>query len=308
MEYFMKRISEHIGTMRWLFALTALMTGSLISGIDSDLAWASIKTKTLHYPEMDVAWAQQEGGRIAIFLCTKNQGVWSQPEKIQDLAGDDLHPTVDRDQRDRIWLAWTAVDYQNFHIHYSVKEAGDWGTPAAVPTTTENNIAPYLLVIDDTPWLVWAGNNDDDDDIYYSRFIDNQWEPAKMVHPDNTYPDILPRLEVTATGQPVVLWEQYTDDGYIQVSRTWDGSAWLADSADSQQEKMARDKEIVYSVPGRVWDGRQWIKAQNADTEKNSVEEETQDTSTSQTSEKETIQLPDFLQQIKSVYIRFYHP
>jgi len=182
------------------------------------------------------------------------------------------------------------------------------GTPAAVPTTTENNIAPYLLVIDDIPWLVWAGNNDDDDDIYYSRFIDHQWEPAKMVHPDNTYPDILPRLEVTATGQPVVSWEQYTDDGYILVSRTWNGTAWLAESADSQQEKMASDKEIIYSVPGRVWDGRQWIKAQPADTEKNSVEEEPLDTSTSQAGAQETIQLPDYLQQIKSVYIRFYHP
>lgn len=302
----MKFIPRHLIQTKLFFLMIILVNSALFTSVCTQSTLAFSKVKTPQYPEMDVAWAQPEADRIAIFIATKNQGKWSHPEKIQDLSADDLHPTVDRDQLNRIWLAWTAIDYQDFRIHYTVKEANVWQPPAAVPTTTENNIAPYLLVIDTIPWLVWAGNNDDDDDIYYSRFINGQWEPARLVHSDNTYPDILPRLDVSASGQPVVSWEQYSENGYIAVSRTWDGSTWSTSSADSQLKKMTTtDKEIIYSVPGRMWDGRQWIKSTNTDEKTYPAEKKTVDAG--QASTIKTITLPDYLQKIKTVYIRIYH-
>jgi len=286
------------------FVVTAV-TGLLVIGTYNSTTWAGSESTVQHLPEMDVAWAQPDADRIAIFLCTKKQGKWGPPVKIHDLSADDLHPTVDRDHKDRIWLAWTAIDYQDFQIHYTVKDKGVWSDPTPIPVTTENNIAPYLLVINDVPWLVWSGNNDDDDDIYYSRFIDGTWQSARMIHPDNVYPDILPRLEVTSSGQPMVTWERFSDGEYISVARRWDGGKWISNAEAAPRKKASKEQSVTYAVPGRVWDGRQWTKMN--DPAAVVPESDKKMKVSAEGNEKKILELPEFLHDIQSVYIRLYN-
>ncbi len=306
MERYMFSFLKGFPTLSCFLLVIIAIACTVLMDTFNNVIWATSDSPKPQMPEIDVTWAQPDADRIAIFLCTKKQGKWGQPEKIHDLFRDDLHPTVDRDGQNRIWLAWTAIDYQDFQIHYTIKNKGIWTEPDSIPVTTENNIAPYLLIINNVPWLVWSGNNSDDDDIYYSRFIDGAWTPAKLVHPDNSFPDILPRLEVTSSGAPMVIWEQLSGSEYEQSKRVWNGRKWdQADTgASSPQQKASLKESLAYAVPGRVWDGRQWTKMHAS--EMLSTETEKHIKRNSKTYKEKIIDLPDFLDDIQSVYIRPY--
>ena len=258
---------------------------------------------------IDMAWSGKDAERIAIYLSTKEQGKWSQPECITDYNGDSLHPTVDRDTRGNTWLSWTSVDYQNFQIRYAVKQKNQWSDPKIIATKTENNIAPFLMLDHDgIPWVVWSGNNNDDDDIYYSRFIHGNWQKPHLVHSDNDVPDILPRMDLNSSNRPQVTWEHYTPAGYIIISKIWNGTSWIDDDSTGMAGlgKASVYKKQSYSVAGRVWDGREWIQKTSSIND-DPFRQQTPMITTKNTNVKQNeIQLPPFVQNVKSIYIRIY--
>ncbi len=258
---------------------------------------------------IDMAWSGKDAERIAIYLSTKEQGKWSQPECITDYNGDSLHPTVDRDTQGNTWLSWTSVDYQNFQIRYAIKQKNQWSDPKFIETKTENNIAPFIMVDHDgTPWVVWSGNNNDDDDIYYSRFVHGNWQKPHLVHSDNEVPDILPRMDLDTLNRPQVTWEHYTPAGYTIVSKIWDGNSWVNEDNTGKKglAKSSAYKKQNYSVAGRMWDGRQWIEKASYIKDDPSRQVAPTTTRKDTNANQNEIQLPPFVQNVKNIFIRIY--
>ena len=76
------------------------------------------------------------------------------------------------------------------------------------------------------PWAVWSVDTGQSSDLYYSRWIGDQWLPARSLHVDAVTWDSFPSLAVAADGTPWVAWTSADEtQGRLYISR-WVGSRW----------------------------------------------------------------------------------
>jgi hypothetical protein len=209
--------------------------------------------------EMEIIWAESDGLRHEIFTSSYRSGVWQQPEQLTDDNANNLHPTIDAASNGSKWALWTAIDNGQFEIRYAVFEDEEWSDVQTLPSSLEVNIKPSVIVDgDNVPWVVWSANNNDDDDIYYSRFINGEWTEESCIHEDNSFPDVLPFIDVDDKGRPIVTWERFVDSGYANVQSVWDDGEWgeVTVRVEQEEEESSADERQV-AVPEFITDTSQ---------------------------------------------------
>jgi len=192
-----------------------------------------------------LVWAEQDNdGVYHIYFSEQARGNWSEPFLISATANPEILPAIGSDSRGNIWLAWTEMQGVTGHILWSHCVDGSWSEPAVLVTPTEAAMAPFIAV--DTSgkaWMVYSGSENKDDDIYATHWNGSTWAMPTMINIDDQWPDIQPIIKIDSNGLPVVFWQGYNGDGYVQYQSHWDGSHWSPERQNGQALKQVSGKE-----------------------------------------------------------------
>ncbi|MCP4202646.1 MAG: hypothetical protein GY769_12010 [bacterium] len=103
------------------------------------------------------------------------------------------------------------------------------------PMTGEAQLALSGAVLGDgSHLLVWAAVDAGDDEVFWSRHQNGGWSSPAKLHPENTVPDIMPRV-VAVPGGALVAWSQYDGKDYrLHLARFADGS-WIDAGIPSEE-------------------------------------------------------------------------
>jgi len=105
-----------------------------------------------------------------------------------------------------------------------------WGSVSSAQAPAASELRGYAVALDarGVPWAVWSGDNGHDTDLYYSRWTEQGWQPARTLYADPDTWDDFPSLAIAADGTPWVAWTSAdAEEGQVYVSR-WVGYRWSA--------------------------------------------------------------------------------
>ena len=189
------------------------------------------------------AWDDTVGDRHAIFISRQAGAEWQAPEQISDNEGVNVVPTVIKTAGKDLFAVWTTFTGQQAQLRFRQYKKGAWSEEREYYTGLSSNTSPSVGIDGGGMiWLVWAGFNGVSDNIYYTTWNGNSFETARPLT-RNDVPDIQPVLGMDEkTGHPWVQWRQFTEDGYIALEASWNGSAW---SDPVQLPAMTAETEAV---------------------------------------------------------------
>lgn len=201
--------------------------------------------------QMDIVWAAENGSGHDVFFSTSQGEKWTAPMRISNDNSDNLHPCIDMAADGTKWMVWTAVKQNGFEIGYVVNQHERWTDPQIVPSDLSMNIAPTIVIDEaDVPWVVWAGNDSVSmDEIYFTRFINGEWQIPQLVNSKNNVPDVLPVIDINVHGRCRVIWDGYRNGRYVKLKVIWTGIAWSDEEIidlDSADSTVATDRQIEF--------------------------------------------------------------
>jgi hypothetical protein len=141
-----------------------------------------------------IVWSQSDPGLYSLQMSRKQNNRWSAPEIIEESDRSIPLPVFSEKKNDFIFVVWTELNGDKGRIRCKIKRDGAWGSVQEMMTVTSCDMAP-VSIIDSSgvPWIVWSGTDETDDDIYFSRWMDNQWQQPERVNEDDGWPDFIPQ-------------------------------------------------------------------------------------------------------------------
>ena len=143
-----------------------------------------------------------------------------------------------------------------------------WGGVVAAQTPLDVELRGYAVVLDTggMPWAVWSADNGHDTDLYYSRWTEQGWQPARTLYADPDTWDDFPSLALAADGTPWVAWTSAdAQEGRIYVSR-WVGYRWSAPAEVPQgAASHPRQAALAAAPDGGFW--LAWVGFDGTDDE-----------------------------------------
>jgi hypothetical protein len=200
------------------------------------------------------AWAGQSGSEDAIFISRKVGTTWEEPQKVSTGEGVNIVPAVANPVADDLIVVWSNYTGSQAQLRYRHLQDGQWSEEKEYYTGLSSNMAPSVGV-DRTGkiWLVWAGFNGVNDEIYFATWNETSFTTAQALTA-NDIPDIQPVLGIDGTtGTPWVQWQQFSENGYVELESTWNGSAWSdpvlvtaeVSSTSATEEPAAADQQLT---------------------------------------------------------------
>ena len=173
------------------------------------------------------AWDDTAGDRHAVFISRQAGSEWMAPERISDNEGINVVPTVIKTAEKDLFVVWSAFIGQQAQLRYRQCKKEVWAEEREYYTGLSSNTSPSAgMDGDGRIWLVWAGFNGVSDDIYYTTWNGNSFDTARPLTA-NDVPDIQPVLGIDEkTGHPRLQWQQFSEDGYIVLEASWNGTTW----------------------------------------------------------------------------------
>jgi len=86
--------------------------------------------------------------------------------------------------------------------------------------------------------MTFCGAGEGVDDVFVSRWSGSGWETPVTISSKDQWPDILPVLTLDDNGQPVISWQGFNGEQYVQYQSHWDGSGWSAEAEDREDPKQ----------------------------------------------------------------------
>lgn len=221
------------------------------------------------------AWAGESGNDNAIFISRQTGDAWEQPQKISTNDGVNIVPSVANPAADDLMVVWSSFIGGQAQLRYRQMLNGQWTEEKEYYTGLSSNMAPSVVVDrTGTIWLVWAGFNGISDEIFYTRWDGNDFATATPLT-SNDVPDIQPVLGIDeAAGNPVVQWLHFSENGYVKLESSWNGSAWntpatlqTTESADAVEPITATQRLFVVKNAGPAGKVAQKSGAAGSETE-----------------------------------------
>ncbi len=163
----------------------------------------------------ELVWVHKNAQNFDIAYSYFNGKSWS--EKVLFTTGNPVNfvPDLAKDRTEKTHLVWAADTSKKYRLYYLEIDADNKANgPYELATELQSNTTPTIVT---TPrfvtWVCWSGNDGNDDDIYCFYKKDEIWSLPEKVHPENSYPDILPELSINNNLEVQLTWLQITKDG-----------------------------------------------------------------------------------------------
>jgi lysophospholipase L1-like esterase len=142
------------------------------------------------------------------------------------------------------------------------------GTPLAeMAAPAEVRDLALALGPDGLPWAVWAASQGDDTDLFYSRWADGGWLPARPVLSRSGTWEANPSLAFAGDGTPWLAWSSAQSDGssWLSMSR-WTGRRWSEPEViPTRPSTFPRQPSLAAAPDGGLW--LAWVGHDGTDDE-----------------------------------------
>ncbi|KPJ60335.1 MAG: hypothetical protein AMJ46_07115 [Latescibacteria bacterium DG_63] len=217
-----------------------------IACADTSLAWVVIST----YVKRNGSYDKD------LFFRSREEGVWSQLEHIDEPAIEDKYPDITLSDSHVPWVVWRESNGA-FTLHCIHRDEAEWSESVL----SMRGYGPKICFSGgEGPWIVYFDSTSNID----AGFWDGEtWQlsgplPGPLGTP--TEWDYRPMISGTVDGGPVVVWPRADhDDSYrgdVYVSR-WAGCWWSAEElvTEPDSELVAVDgwPDVSVGADGRVW-------------------------------------------------------
>lgn len=199
-----------------------------------------------------IAWVSfsETEGTTQVYARSFENGKWTDPVQISEMAGDYSKPAITIDENSAVWIAWPAQVRDNWDIYGRVNRGGAWSKTERWTTDPGPDIEPQLASAKGRVMLVWQSMRRSNLDILY-RVYAGSWgaEGAVTANPANDWD---PVVAAAPDGAFHVAWDSYRGD-YDVLLRTMRGSEWGPETPVAASAKLENHPSLTVDVRNRLW-------------------------------------------------------
>src|SRR5262245_14842751 len=154
--------------------------------------------------QVHVVWPRNENGTFHLFGSIWRQGAWSAPNRLTAENGNDVWPRMSGDGNGNIALVWQGFRAGRSVILLKLWNGKTWTKEDVVSQGQGNSWLPSVAYgVGGQLWLAW-----DSYDTGAYQIYARQWkQPVRRVTRSDAF-SVRPSVVVTASGQPVIAWEE----------------------------------------------------------------------------------------------------
>ncbi len=214
--------------------------------IGTDFAISAEKMKIMKKAEM--AWVKKNNGKHDITYSYFDGNAWKGSILLSTGNPVNFVPAIANKKNGDTWFVWSSDTGEHYHLYYAVISNDKiLAGPVQIKTQLNSNTTPSITIdMEDTPWIAWSGNNGKDDDIYYSKHNGTTWEKEKIVHNENSYPDIFPKVISDQNNSIVVQWT------HVEPLKSQKITAYLRNGSNVLKSKDKKDVSSAMNMQNQV--------------------------------------------------------
>ena len=153
--------------------------------------------------QVHVVWPRNENGTFHLFSSIWREGAWSTPGRLTAEEGNDVWPRMAGDGKGNVALVWQGFRAGRSVILLKLWNGKTWSKEEIVSQGQGNCWMPTVAYGGGQLWLAW-----DSYDTGAYQIYARQWkQPVRRVTRGDSF-SVRPSLVVTASGQPVIAWEE----------------------------------------------------------------------------------------------------
>lgn len=160
-----------------------------------------------------------------------------------------LSSTIDQSGQPLIfWLE--SSDRDNRLMMLAKDSYNQWATPVVI-TSSKSELSSLSLIraTDGLVFLAWASDESGSDDVYFTRYVEGDWDDVQVLNDENKVPDILPILSIDNDGSVGLTWRTFTDPiiGYEDKFKS------LTSALTSAEMKQVLERQCSYDRPSIIY-------------------------------------------------------
>lgn len=174
-----------------------------------------------------VIWHGRRNGTFGVFARERRNGRWTRETQI---ARNALHPTVARDRRGTIWVAYETFEPGGFSIRLARRRGSGWQEVARIESAGSDRRPVLAAAADEGVWLAWDSTRSGNYDVFLQH-SSRLGSPPIQVTAHATIDDS-PSLAVARDGAVWIAWnamrghatdayraDRHNGDAFVRVLR-----------------------------------------------------------------------------------------
>jgi len=182
---------------------------------------------------------------------------WSTPVNISHNTGNSYYHQIQIDSAGNPHAVWRDDSDGNSDILYSKFTGSSWSTPVNISHDSGYSEKPQIK-IDSSGSLhvVWENSVPGNYDIFYSKFSGSSWLAKPVNISRNTGNSYSHQIQIDSSGNPHVVWRDYTPGNQDIYYSKSDGSIWSIPENISHDSGNSENPQIQIDSSGNphvVW-------------------------------------------------------
>ncbi len=185
--------------------------------------WAGTSEAQQSQPQADIiadfVWSEEFGGGSRILHSRFSDGTWSAPDTVIEDESLNILPAIAAASKTDMAVVWSVVKPRGIILKYSRaaldRKTGSvkWSSGSVLSEKRTVNLAPVVLPVDGGYRAFWSAHEGGDDDVLTSNLGHTGWTQPVMVHPENTWADVLPVAGFNENQDVWLKWELVNETG-----------------------------------------------------------------------------------------------
>jgi hypothetical protein len=156
---------------------------------------------------MYVVWPRNEGGGFKLYSSAYRNGTWSKPVVLAAGGSSNFWPQLAADPKGHVALVWQSFREGQSVILLRVWNGKRWSDEQRVNDGSGNCWAPAVSYGGERLWVAWDSYQTGAYQIYAREWKPSGGAPPTRVTSGDSF-SVRPSIVVTASGQPIVGWEE----------------------------------------------------------------------------------------------------
>ncbi len=190
-----------------------------------------------------IVWGEEQLAGNQLFYSVYNDGRWSKSKQLTSSDAYNYMPTLAGGSNTLV--VWAATEDKQTKLFYALLNRDEIiQPPKQIKTGFSSNVAPVLsLNSEGIPILVWSGNNGNLDDIYMTKYSGGAWQTPVRIHPQNKVPDFLPVMNMNSTGELIVEWTTFGNNGPVQITKNISSGVLNSTNVTTHFQEMKKTRQ-----------------------------------------------------------------
>ena len=213
-------------------------------------ALAAPEAGSVPVQDLLLVWSADYGKGEQVFFSRRKKESWTVPVQISSGKNFVFKPAAAAGNDGTVWVIWTERGRKGSRLQFTVYRNNRWAAPRQVETGLNDNRAVVIAVDrNNRPWIAWTGAKKSYSDVFWSRWNGTGWDAPVMAHAENNVPDVQPELALDDSGQVVLSWKTYDQDGYVTRMRKWDGRQWQQIQPETEKKSEKKRVRVQKQLP-----------------------------------------------------------